>query len=392
MTSDTTKIPHDFRSWLARHTFRNLWYRLRLGSRRNRWNRENIAQTAPYAKNEGAVFGAEPVLVVGEFNASYGLSRGATYDLDRIRDLHRDVTVVNIRDLQAGPDGGPLVDRERRYGTAYLMCQPDTYARIFKLFAPEQLANAYRIGRWVWETPLFPTAWRFAVPLVHRVWSASEFSAQAFRQTGLPVEVHPYAVSAPPQVGGGREVAGVSASAFMGLAIMDIQSCPDRKNPWAHVRAWLAAFGDDPSAVLVMKLRVGKRTRVVLDELQRIIGPARNVKLMTQELTHEQIAALQWSCDVYLSLHRSEGYGLNIEECLLIGKPTVSTHWSANTEFGPKYQTYHPVGSQPVPYDDWLLHYEDRAFSWAEADIDEAAKALRSIRAAHARGEIVSAT
>jgi hypothetical protein len=381
MTFETTKIPHDLRSWRGRHTLRHLWYRIRLPFRRSRWFRENTALTRPYVKSEGAVFGAEPVLVVGEFNASYGLSRGVTYDLDRIRELHRDITVVNIRDLQAGPEGGPAVDRTRRYGTVYLMCQPDTYARIFKLFAPEQLAEAFRIGRWVWETPLFPSAWRFVVPLVHRVWSASEFSAAAFRQSGLPVEVHPYAVSPPPKVAGGRAVAGVPDSAFMGLAIMDIQSCPDRKNPWAHVRAWLAAFGDDPSAVLVMKLRVGKRTRVVLDELRRIAGSAGNIKLMTQELTHQEIAALQSACDVYLSLHRSEGYGLNIEECLMIGKPAVATNWSANAEFGPKYPTYHPVGFTLIPYDDWLLHYQDDNFSWAEADIDEAAAKLRQVRA-----------
>jgi hypothetical protein len=384
MSSDAATIPHNLRCWLRRRSLRHLWYRVRLASRRRRWLRQNIARTAAYAKSDVAVYGAEPVLVVGEFGASYGLSRGATYDLQHIRELHEDVTVVNIRDLQGDGAGGPAIDRARRYGTVYLMCQPDTYGRIFSLFAPEQLADAYRVGRWVWETPLFPKAWSFALPLVHRVWSASAFAAEAFRATGLPVEVHPHSVAPPPPIEGGRQVAGVADTAFMGLAIMDIQSCPDRKNPWAHVRAWLEAFGDDPTAVLVLKLRIGKRTRVVVEELREIIGPATNIRLLTHEMTHDEIASLQTACDVYLSLHRSEGYGLNIAECLAIGKPTVATHWSANIEYGPQFPNYHGVASRMIPYDDWLLHYEDARFSWAEADVDEAAQKLRALRRARA--------
>jgi glycosyltransferase involved in cell wall biosynthesis len=173
----------------------------------------------------------------------------------------------------------------------------------------------------------------------------------------------------------------VSVEAFLGVAIMDIQSCPERKNPWAHVRAWQRAFGDDPSAVLVIKVRVGKRTRLVVDELREMIGSATNIRVMTEELTNDQIAALQHASDVYLSLHRSEGFGLNIAECLLIGKPVVATHWSANVEFGPHYPNYHPVTSRQTPYRDWLLHYEDTGFTWADADVDDAALKLKAIRA-----------
>ncbi len=323
------------------------------------------------------------MLVVGEFNASYGLSRGANYDLEQIRLRHADVTLVNVRDLMGSGAGGPGIDRSRVYGTVYLMCQPDTYARVLRLFSPEQLAGAYRIGRWVWETPLFPTAWNFAIPLVHEVWSASDFAAESFRQTGLPVKVHHHQVSAPPAVAGGRELAGVLPGTFLGIAIMDIQSCPERKNPWAHVRAWQRAFGDDPAAVLVIKMRVGKRTRLVVDELHEMIGDATNIRVMTDELTNDQISALQHAGDVYLSLHRSEGFGLNIAECLLIGKPVVATHWSANVEFGPEYPNYYPVASSQTPYRDWLLHYEDTGFTWADADVDDAAFKLQAIRARH---------
>ena len=381
MLFSASPVPSGLRTWLRRHSLRNLWYRVRLGFRRRRWRRENTSRTKAYIRSPQATYGAEPVLVVGEFNASYGLSRGANYDLDQIRQRHRDVTVINARGLQGAGADQQSIDRNRVYGTVYLMCQPDTYARVLRLFLPQQVAGAYRIGRWVWETPLFPTAWNFAIPLVHEVLSASDFSAESFRQTGLPVKVLHYHVAPPPAVPGGRDLAGVSAGTFLGVAIMDIQSCPERKNPWAHVRAWQRAFGGDPSAVLVIKLRVGKRTRLVVDELQEMIGSATNIRVMTEELTSDQIAALQHAADVYLSLHRSEGFGLNIAECLLIGKPVVATHWSANMEFGPQYPNYHPVTSRQTAYHDGLLHSEDTGFTWAEADVDDAARKLQAIRA-----------
>ena len=142
--------------------------------------------------------------------------------------------------------------------------------------------------------------------------------------------------------------------------------------------AWRAAFGDDPSAILLLKIRTCKRTRIVLEEVRDLAGE--NVRILDQELSDDDLVRLQKSCDVYLSLHRSEGYGLNIAECLTIGKPVLATHWSANAEYGPAYETYHPVDFKLVPYSDWMFHYEESRFSWADPNPQAAAQLLRKIR------------
>ena len=92
-------------------------------------------------------------------------------------------------------------------------------------------------------------------------------------------------------------------------------------------------------------------------------------------------AGLQSGADVYLSLHRAEGYGLNIHECLEYGIPVVATNFSANAEYGPEYENYHPIPYRMTPYRDWTAHYADRGFEWAEADIDVAYLSLRRIAA-----------
>lgn len=39
------------------------------------------------------------------------------------------------------------------------------------------------------------------------------------------------------------------------------------------------------------------------------------------------------SCDIYVSLHRSEGLGLTMMESILLEKPTICTNYSGNTDF-----------------------------------------------------------
>ena len=160
---------------------------------------------------------------------------------------------------------------------------------------------------------------------------------------------------------------------------MDVSSCPDRKNPWAHVTAWQRAFHGDPSAVLVIKLRVSKRTKVVIQELKEMRGDDKNIILLCDELSVDEISALHRSADLYLSLHRSEGFGLNIYESLLLGKKVVATHYSANAEYGPEFENYLGLPFKMKPYRDWMKHYSDQ-FLYADVDIDSAVSSIRKIR------------
>jgi hypothetical protein len=355
------------RRWTAKH----IWYRSRLPIRRRRWTRENIERTKAFAKGPAARPTAGPAIAFGEFSGAHGLGRAAAYDLQALRARHTSVTAIDIGPYLAGAAPEPL-DLGGPIENVYFLCQPDTYGTVCRLLRPSDVASAYRVGGWVWETPRFPEAWRFAERLVHEVWTPSEYCAATFRAAlDLPVRVVPYAVTAPLDPGiDMRARLGVAPDAFMGLAIMDIRSCPERKNPWAHVRAWKAAFGDDPSAILVMKLRVGKRTRIVLAELRELIGRATNIQLVADEMTDDEIAALHHAADLYLSLHRAEGFGLNIYEALLLGKRVVATHWSANAEYGPRFANYTGVPCRMIRYRDWTGHYGQGGFEWADIDPD----------------------
>jgi glycosyltransferase involved in cell wall biosynthesis len=351
---------------LRRWSLRQVWYRIHLPVRRRRWRNARTAATHDYQKKLNTVRTDGPAIVFGDFGGVHGLGRGAAYDAELLRTHHSSLRLIDIGPDLKGQKPHPL-SFETPVENVYFLCQPDTYDVVCQLIKPQDIASAWRIGRWAWETPRFPEDWRFAVQLVHEVWAPSEFCAITFREAlDIPVSVIPHSVVTPPKPNiDMRERLGLSKKACMGLAIMDITSCPERKNPWAHVRAWRAAFGNDPHYQFVLKLRVGKRTRIVLDELRELGDGATNIKFLTDDLSNEEIAALHHAADLFLSLHRSEGFGLNIYEALLLGKPVVATNWSANSEYGPFFPNYIPVPPHLTRYRDWTGHYAERDFAWA---------------------------
>ena len=320
-----------------------------------------IARKDPFVSNS-----EKPFRILGKLDVMNGLSRAYRYERDRVTE-------------QQGDIGGGHEDC--RY---LLMGQPQSYWPLL-LCPPPGFRSSYRIGLWVTEFERAPSDWRFAGDIVHEVWTPSHFSAEAIRQiVDVPVHVVPYAVRV-------RRVPAMDRSAFvpaicyLGMAIMDLRTCPERKNPLGHVRAWLSAFGDDPSCVLLMKVRFSKKTQFMRDLLRAEVASARNIILTEMSFSDLEMPAFQAMADVYLSLHRSEGYGLNIQEMLEIGVPTIATGWSGNMDFMPGYAHAIAVPYTLIPYADPTFHYAEKGLVWADPDIEAAVEALRGAREAHFR-------
>jgi glycosyltransferase involved in cell wall biosynthesis len=39
------------------------------------------------------------------------------------------------------------------------------------------------------------------------------------------------------------------------------------------------------------------------------------------------------SCDVYISMHKSEGFGIGMLEAMFLSKPVIATNYGGNTDF-----------------------------------------------------------
>lgn len=153
-----------------------------------------------------------------------------------------------------------------------------------------------------------------------------------------------------------------------------------RKNISAALKAFALAFRGDESAKLLFKTKGASANKRQVADMERLVaelGIERQFIHISQYLPRADVDGLTEACDVYLSLHKSEGFGLGMAEAMSQGKPVVATNWSANTEFCRADTAwcipYHMV---PILSHEYMVSMKE----WAEADAEAAAVALREIR------------
>ena len=259
------------------------------------------------------------------------------------------------------------------------------------------LRGRYRIGYWAWELSEFPNAWLPALDYVHEVWVPSQFVKKAVQaKTDKPVNVVPHPIPQRRDSGENRVSFGLPCDRFLFLCSFDLKSYVGRKNPVAAYDAFCRAFPDkhdEASPRLVVKLHSGVEDTEADRDIVRRIALDPRVILIDVPLSNERYAALQRLCDAYVSLHRSEGFGMNIAECMQLGKPVIATNYSGNTQYFteaygfPVDYSLIPVGPGEYPFGEGQV--------WAEPDLDHAAQLMKHVVAdpqdARARGESASA-
>lgn len=252
---------------------------------------------------------------------------------------------------------------------------------------PALLATDRLIGYFMWEVERVPEQFHRALDAVDEVWTATPFVAEAFRAvTATPVHVTGHAVDVAGVTPVSRAEVGLAEDAFVVHAAFDANSTVARKNPNDAIDAFRLAFGDDPGAQLLLKIRnyahaVGlaragdPHARGLLSRL----SAHRNVRHVTGEWSRPRALGLITMADCYVSLHRSEGYGYAIAESLLLCTPVVATGYSGCVDLlaDPRARS---VGYTMVELSVGEYFYWEPGMRWAQPDIGEAAEHLRRLR------------
>ena len=252
-------------------------------------------------------------------------------------------------------------------------------------------ADRYSIGVWFWESSVLRQEHREGFRFLDEVWVASDYVRRAVAaEADITVHVIPLPVEAPAQPTRSRAALGVPPEGFMFLFLFDFVSS-QRKNPGAVVEAFKRAFHPGDGAFLVMKSINGReRKPQSLEQLAAAAAGRPDIHIVDGYLSaHEKEAAIA-ACDCYVSLHRSEGFGLTMAEAMAHGKPVIATGYSGNLEFMNEANGYLvPYRLVPVP-EDWWAWAPDA--EWADPDVDAAAVFMRAVYedrdAAIARGRL----
>ena len=84
------------------------------------------------------------------------------------------------------------------------------------------------------------------------------------------------------------------------------------------------------------------------------------------------------ACDIILSLHRAEGFGLILATAMLLNRPVIATGWSGNIAYMKKGCAA-LIAYLLVPATDPRGSYQMPHARWAEPDIEDAAARLREL-------------
>ena len=246
-------------------------------------------------------------------------------------------------------------------------------------------------GLWWWEVSAFPERWLRSFDYLDELWVGSHFVADALGAVSpVPVVRVPVPLALDPPAAIDRAALGLPTDRFTFLFVYDYDSVAARKNPLGAIEAFARAcpVGPEHGAALVLKCLASESHA---DAHQAVVDAAarhEHVHVIDTKLPAAEKNGLMAACDAYLSLHRSEGFGLTIAEAMLLGKPVIATDYSGPRDFLTAANGY-PVDYTLVPIGPGNDPYPAEG-EWAEPDLDHAATQIRAVLAdqdaARARG------
>lgn len=339
----------------------------------NLGNFEETPSNRKYVKTKG-------VNVAGYLSAELGLGQSSRLILNAAIDTNLPVTtIVNNRTTSRKNEEFENRENAETFPVTISVVNADQFEIWAKDVGEDLLKQTTVIGVWAWETEDFPAIFLPSLKLVDEIWVVSEYVKKAIKKfTFKKVLVFPTPIIAPEITETfDRDRFGIPKNKTYNLFIFDYFSVPKRKNPLGAIEAHKLAFPNQDGPLFVIKT-VNGNSRPEDREIIRFAVKDRNdIILIEDYLSRNQLHALMAECDVYISLHRSEGYGLTIAEAMSLGKPVVATGYSGNMDF------MNESNSFPIPYE--KVAVGDKAYpylpssTWAEPDIEETAKILKTL-------------
>jgi glycosyltransferase involved in cell wall biosynthesis len=257
-------------------------------------------------------------------------------------------------------------------------------------YMPDVFRSSYNIGYFYWELDTPANCHYLALDLLDEIWVSSEYCRTTYaKATDKPVvnvgmcAEHLGGISRAEGRAYVSKRLGATPDDFVFLSAFDSFSFIQRKNPVNVLRAFRAAFPDDPRVRLVLKTHnrhyVGdpQQLRMWRGIEEEIEGDPR-IAIIDETLSYEDLRKLKAGSDCFVSLHRSEGWGFGMIEAMASGIPVVATAYSGNMDFCT------PETCWLVDYDLAYLYPEDYIFvvpgqRWADPRLDSAVAQLRAV-------------
>jgi len=319
------------------------------------------------------------VNVVGYINAEHGVGEAARSSIECLRVNGVEVVLVNISPTYVRECDLTFnaFSKKNRFNTNLIHINADMLPLFCRTRGERFFKNKYNIGFWNWELSNFPEDWQESFAYCDEVWVPSSFTFDAVNRKSptpvfkIPIALEPKNVKQLP-----RSHFALADDEFIFLFVFDFLSYVERKNPLAVIAAFQTAFAPSDKVRLVIKCCNSSFDPQAVRCIREKASGLRTL-IIDKYLYKDEVSALIGLCDCYISLHRSEGFGLTLAEAMLQAKPVIATGYSGNTEF------MHKENSFLVNYTLVKLTRDygpyKKGNSWAEPDINHAAALMRCV-------------
>lgn len=225
-----------------------------------------------------------------------------------------------------------------------------------------------------------PMQWRTALSHVLEVWLPCDFNVSVFRRDlRTPVFKLPHVFQ--PRHWNGEVAPHESALAVApdDVVFYSIFEWQERKGPGDVLRAYLQAFRGVRDTLLIVKTNAGAASvaaTALADARAETRSDAR-VAIRAEAWSDARVEALHRRGDVYLSMHRGEGWCYPLFDAATRGKPVVATGYGGPLEYLAS-ETAALLPYELVPVRQRYLYYHP-TMRWARPDVASAVVALRDV-------------
>lgn len=347
----------------------------------NRWKHERAKRRK---RNKRRIL-PDGFNLLGYLQSASGLGEGA-------RSLHKalkttkipyeliDYDVNQLESQLQSKEYGQFNQAAFKYNINLIHINPPQLPFLWQTYKEDHLSSRYNIGVWYWELSEFPDRWINRFDLVDEVWVATKFVFDSIAaKSPVPVHIIPPCVEVETNPELSRSDFNLPEDRFLFLCAYDAGSVQMRKNPQATIDAFTQAFDDHDSSVgLIVKINNGDLNSDGTNRLKQILGENLNIFIIEDVFPRVKFNTFLSLIDVYVSLHRSEGFGLIPAEAMYLGKPVIMTQWSGNVDFMSEDNCC------GVDYELGKINHEGLVYDpdqlWAEPRIETAISHMRRLR------------
>ncbi len=341
-----------------------------------------------------------PVIVVGIFSSPTGIGQGARLMWDKMRKDRRLVEAVDVTSALGLPGGKKLegVLDERAFqklqpSTIVVHLNPPEFEKLYFKFPKKLRRNSKIIAYWAWELEIMPEEWRITAKLCDEIWVPSDFVAYSAikmleKNYVQKITVVPHHVAKTNLSNFQLLMRKKSARARYGFNEDDFivgysfafSSVFSRKNPIAVIVAFQKAFSSDnfQGKKLLLRYRDGHVWPHGIKLLENEAKKDNRIILINANESKIDMDDFYDILNVYMSLHRSEGYGITLIEAANRGVKVITTGWWLAKDIE-NNENVIKISWKLIDVDDPQNVYNVCGARWADPDVNDASQKLHML-------------